>query len=42
MIELREEFKIILTNRANRVLGTFVVSSGGMAGVVVDPKMILF
>ncbi|XOV91540.1 MAG: RadC family protein [Bacteroidota bacterium] len=39
-IELREEFKILLLNRANRVLGIFTVSSGGVSSTVVDPKLI--
>jgi DNA repair protein RadC len=39
-IELKERFKILLLNRANRVLGIYEVSSGGMAGTVVDPKLI--
>jgi DNA repair protein RadC len=39
-IELIEQFKILLVNRANKVLGIFEVSSGGIAGVNVDPKLI--
>jgi DNA repair protein RadC len=39
-IELKEYFKVLLLNRANRVLGIYEVSSGGMAGTVVDPKLI--
>ncbi len=39
-IELREEFKILLLNRANRVLGIFTVSSGGVSSTVVDPKLV--
>jgi DNA repair protein RadC len=39
-IELKEHFKVLLLNRANRVLGIYEVSSGGMAGTVVDPKLI--
>jgi DNA repair protein RadC len=39
-IELKENFKVVLLNRANRVLGIYEVSSGGMAGTVVDPKLI--
>lgn len=35
-----EEFKIILLNRANKVLGVSLVSSGGTCGTVADPKMI--
>ena len=39
-IELLEQFKILLLNRANRVIGIYEVSSGGMAGTVADPKLI--
>ncbi|WP_200976511.1 JAB domain-containing protein [Echinicola sp. 20G] len=35
-----EEFKVILLNRANRVLGIINASSGGSAGTVVDLKVI--
>ncbi|MGC3947998.1 MAG: JAB domain-containing protein [Chryseolinea sp.] len=39
-IELFEEFNVLLTNRANRVLGIVKISSGGIAGTVADPKLI--
>lgn len=39
-IEYVEEFKIILLNRANRVLGIVDISVGGMAGTIADPKVI--
>lgn len=39
-MQLREEFKLLLLNRANRVLGLFTVSIGGQAGTVADPKII--
>lgn len=39
-IELQEQFKVLLLNRANRVIGLYEVSSGGMAGTVADPKLI--
>ena len=39
-LELQEEFKVILINRANRVLGIWQMSKGGMAGTVVDIKLI--
>jgi DNA repair protein RadC len=39
-IELKEHFKVLLLNRGNRVLGIYEVSSGGMAGTFVDPKLI--
>jgi DNA repair protein RadC len=39
-IELCEEFKILLLNRANKILGLFSLSKGGVSGTVVDPKLI--
>ncbi len=39
-IELVEQFKIILLNRANRVLGIYTLSTGGMTGTVADPRLI--
>ena len=39
-LELHEQFKILLLNRAHRVIGIFEVSSGGLAGTVADPKLI--
>ena len=39
-IELIEEFKILLLNRRNRVLGIVNISQGGMAGTIADPKVI--
>ncbi|MEJ6979768.1 JAB domain-containing protein [Pedobacter sp. P351] len=39
-LELLEQFKVLLLNRANRVLGIYEVSSGGMAGTVADSKLI--
>src|SRR5262245_61810639 len=39
-IELIEQFKILLTNRANKVLGIMELSTGGVTGTVVDPKLI--
>jgi DNA repair protein RadC len=39
-IELLEEFKIILMNRRNRVLGVVDISQGGLSGTVADPKVI--
>lgn len=35
-----EEFWIILTNRANRIIKKQQVSAGGVAGTVADPKLI--
>ncbi len=39
-IEFVEQFKVMLTNRANKVLGIFELSSGGVNGTVADPKLI--
>ena len=40
IIEYVEEFKMLLLNRANRVLGIITISKGGVAGTVCDPKII--
>lgn len=40
-IELVEEFKIMLLNRANKLLGIYNHSKGGVSGTVVDVKLIL-
>lgn len=40
-IELVEEFKVLLLNRSNRVLGVFDASSGGITTTVADPRIIL-
>lgn len=39
-LEYREEFNVLLLNRANRVMGWFNVSLGGTTATVVDPKVI--
>lgn len=39
-IEHREEMRIMLLNRANKVLGVFLVSVGGFAGTICDPKVV--
>ena len=39
-IELQEEFKVLLLNRANVVLGVYPLSKGGVAGTIVDVKLI--
>lgn len=39
-IEFIEQFKVLLLNRANRVLGLVNVSTGGVTGTVADPKII--
>ncbi|WP_316838871.1 JAB domain-containing protein [Pedobacter gandavensis] len=40
LIELVEEFKVILLNRSNAVLGILNVSTGGLTGVIADPRII--
>lgn len=39
-IDFIEQFKVIFLNRANKVLGIFEASSGGVSGTVVDPKLV--
>lgn len=39
-IELFEEFKVLLLNRANEVLGVYALSKGGIHGTVVDIKLL--
>ncbi len=39
-IELLEQFKILLLNQSNRVLGLVNISSGGITGTVADPRLI--
>lgn len=39
-IQLYEEFKVIYLNRHNNVLGVYTISRGGIAGTVVDPKLV--
>ena len=39
-ISLVEEFNILLLDRANRVLGMCPISKGGVAGTVVDLKIV--
>lgn len=39
-IELYETFKLLLLNRANKVLGVLTVSQGGVSGTIADPKII--
>jgi DNA repair protein RadC len=40
-LDLVEQFKILLLNRANRVLGLVEISTGGITGTVADPRLIL-
>ncbi|AQW94905.1 JAB domain-containing protein [Elizabethkingia anophelis] len=39
-IEFVEQFKIVLMNNANKVLGIYLVSTGGVNATFVDPKLI--
>ncbi|MEP7374639.1 MAG: JAB domain-containing protein [Chitinophagaceae bacterium] len=39
-IEFVEQFKILLLNIANKVLGIYEVSTGGVTGTVADPRLI--
>jgi DNA repair protein RadC len=39
-IEFQEQFKVMYLNRANKVLGIFEASTGGVSGTVADPKLI--
>ncbi|WP_452219986.1 JAB domain-containing protein [Lacinutrix salivirga] len=39
-IELQEEFKVLLLNRNNQVIGIYPLSRGGVAGTIVDPKLV--
>ncbi len=39
-IDFVEQFKVLLLNRANRVLGVIDISSGGITGTVADPRLI--
>lgn len=40
IIELQEEFKVLILNRSNTVLGIYSLSRGGVAGTIVDPKLV--
>lgn len=39
-LEYLEEFKVLLLNRANKVVGVVNASQGGFSGTVADPKII--
>ncbi|AWK06378.1 DNA repair protein [Flavobacterium crocinum] len=39
-IEFLEQFKVLLLNQANKVLGIYEASSGGIAGTVVDIRLL--
>lgn len=40
-IDLQEEFKVLLLDRGNKILGLFNLSKGGIAGTVVDVKLLM-
>jgi len=39
-IELHEEFKMLILNNANEVLGVYTLSKGGITGTVVDVRIL--
>ena len=39
-LQFVEQFKMLLLNKNNRVLGIYSVSDGGISGIVVDPRVI--
>ncbi|HEX5001773.1 MAG TPA: JAB domain-containing protein [Bacteroidia bacterium] len=39
-LELREEFYMLLLNRANRLIGWYCISKGGITGTVVDVRLV--
>ena len=39
-IDFIEQFKVLFLNKANRVLGIFEASSGGITGTLADPRLI--
>jgi DNA repair protein RadC len=41
IIELQEEIKVLLLNRANVVLGIYDLSKGGVSGSILDVKIVL-
>ncbi len=40
-IEMQEEVKVLMLNRANEVIGIYELSKGGISGTVIDIKLIL-
>ncbi|WP_179318820.1 JAB domain-containing protein [Winogradskyella helgolandensis] len=41
LIELQEEVKVVLLNRANIVIGIYDLAKGGISGCIVDIKLVL-
>ena len=39
-IEFLEQFKVLLLNQSNKVLGIYQASSGGIAGTIVDIRLL--
>lgn len=39
-LDLIEQFKVLYTNKGNRVLGILDLSTGGISATVADPKLI--
>jgi DNA repair protein RadC len=39
-IEFVEQFKVLFLNKANKVLGAYEASTGGISGTVADPRVI--
>jgi len=39
-VEFVEQFKIVLMNCGNRVLGIYEVSTGGVSATIVNPKLV--
>ena len=40
ILELQEEFKVLLLNKCNQVLGVYSMSKGGVSSTVVDAKLV--
>jgi DNA repair protein RadC len=40
-IDMLEQFKVLLLNRANKVIGVYQASSGGITGTIADSRLIL-
>jgi DNA repair protein RadC len=41
LIHLQEQFVVMYLNRANRIIGIYRLSTGGITGTVADPRLIL-
>ena len=38
---MQEEFKVLLLNQSNKVMGIYHAAAGGITGTVADPRLIL-